>query len=684
MLCLLAAGLSRADETLESPLARFTVSSSHGNVVAGAAAIPVLGECLDLYLWRDDGGETRSSEADDQVTAARRDGDAWLFTCHNEKLGEAISKRYELTAGGLALAKTVTVGPLSRRGELHVRTVVALAPAYREGASYYSARQSWPAGSPERDLFGVQPAAEFATEVVSGAGWDNRFVVAFKSGAPALGHYRWAVRGQHVMPSTVIGAWGAQSAQALTYTPVGWHFQLQHTLDGEKAPVAATAHYLLCAGDVLDVWRHYRALPEQRAWEERPLPGWVSECKAGGFWHLSPGQDQAQIDAAHATAKRLDGKYLPLGVFAWSLDGDYETERPFVNEPGTLILTPEYMQSRVAAFQAEPHVRLGLYFQGSILESLTTAVRKHPEWTLQTRDGKPFSSGFRDNAAGDMPFLNPLDTAFCDHYRTRLQAVCKRYEPGWIYCDGGVAIETTDYRLRRPLLPDTWNRFYETQQTTVKASGPERAVLLNAQCWPYGDLYWLECSYFGAAAPWRDAIEFCFDTKVLHTPQRTMLPLYWNDETRYLALCIAFGFTPCTSGTVGGWDERVWRALDCAYAMRGAELVLSSRAVAPVWWRPETPAAERAVVCFAQRVGAALVVPVLNFGTTERVRVTVDRAETGLGRDLSAWLVHPFDTGADEALGPQPAGAGKLAFDLVLPTGFAGLRLLVLGAQPLL
>jgi hypothetical protein len=47
-----------------------------------------------------------------------------------------------------------------------------------------------------------------------------------------------------------------------------------------------------------------------------------------------------------------------------------------------------------------------------------------------------------------------------------------------------------------------------------------------------------------------------------------------------------------------------------------------------------------------------------------------------------AWSVHPFETGADEALGPCQPAEGKLVFHLAVPSGFAGLRLLVLGRQP--
>jgi hypothetical protein len=323
-----------------------------------------------------------SPEADFTVLAARRDGDRLALRCHNAALDLGVMKTYELVDGGRGLAKRTEVGPLQRRGELRVRSVVRLDPAYRDGSFYYTPRQSWPS-PPDRDLFGVQPASRFATEVVSGSGWDNRFVVAFKPGSPALGHYRWAIRDRHVMPSAVIGSWGQRSPTALTYTPDGWSHQLLHTLDGEREPVSATAHYLLVDGDHLDVWRHYRALPEHRAWEEEPVPEWVTKCGLGGFWHVSPGADEPQMRSAHESAGRRTDRYLPLGVFAWSLDGDYETQRPFINEPGRLIVTPEYFRAQVAAFQQDPRVRLGLYFQGALLERRTAALRDHPEWATR-------------------------------------------------------------------------------------------------------------------------------------------------------------------------------------------------------------------------------------------------------------------------------------------------------------
>lgn len=678
---LVASGFVSAGDVLRVGGAEFLISSRRGNLEGAGPGVELLAPCFDRYFWTDDLSETPSSEAEDRVVSRKVEGKALVFVCRNTKIPEKITKRYEVVGHGRVLAKTVTIGPLQRQGELRVRSVVNLAPQFHQEAYYYTPRQSW-GSAPERDLFGVQPATKFTPEVTSGSGWDNRFVVAFQVGdrrneALAIGHYRWAIRGQHVMPSAVIGAWGAQSAQALTYTATGWHFQLLHTLDGEKAPVSGTVHYLITSGDFLEVWRSYRAMPEHRAWEERPIPKWVTECKVGGFWHISPGSDQAQINDAHAVAQRL-GKPIPLGVFAWSLDGDYETKKPFLNEPGTLILTPEYMKARIAEFQSDPRVRLGLYFRGSLLDSASAAFRQHPEWAPQTKEGKPFFSGFRDNPTSDMYFFNVLDESWTRHYRNRLRAVCRTYRPGWIYCDGGAALETTDYRMRRPVLADTWNDFYRRQHELVHGSGGDRAVLLNAQCWPYGDLYWLECGFFSANVPWRQAVDFCYDTKILHTPERTILPLYWADHYRYLALCIAFGFTPCISGRVGGWDDSTWRALEVAFAMRTARLILSSRVVSPVWWRDNTP-----IVCFAEKVGDATVVPILNFSDHEKVSLTVDGKEAQVPASSQAWIVHPFESGKDEPLGLPTPIEGRFRFELAVPYGWEGLRLLVLGKQQL-
>ena len=521
--------------------------------------------------------------------------------------------------------------------------------------------------------------------MVSGAGWDNQFVAGFQPDGMAVGHYRHAVNGAHVMPSSV--PWGItdETYQGnLTYTPSGWHFQMLHTLDGEPGPVSATAHYMLCPGDFLDVWGRYRRLPEHQAWEDQPVLPWCQKVKVGGFWHMqsTAEQDEPQLSATHEVAESMDDGYVALGLFAWSLTGDYETEGTFVNESGELTITADYLKHQVAAFQQHERVRLGLYVQGALIERLSKAYKAHPEWALLDADGKPLDSGFRDNKTegAAMYFFNPLDPTWVRHYMDRVRAVMRTYSPGWLYCDGGAYIETTDHSARRPVLPSTWDGFYRRQLETVRRTDPRQAVLLNAQNFPYGDMYWLECGYFEEHVPWRQTVEFCFDTEILHRPERTILPLYWRDEKRYLAMCVVCGFTPCVSGQVGQWAPDVLRAIDVAYAMRRGEMVLSSRATRPVWWKDDTP-----VVCFAEKVDDKIVVPILNFGTEQAVDIVVNCAEAGIAdRQLKAWLVHPFEVSADEEITAPPEVDRERHFRLSVPHGFDGLRLLVLGDAPLL
>ncbi len=99
-----------------------------------------------------------------------------------------------------------------------------------------------------------------------------------------------------------------------------------------------------------------------------------------------------------------------------------------------------------------------------------------------------------------------------------------------------------------------------------------------------------------------------------------------------------------------------------------------------MWWKDDIP-----VVCFAEQVGKNIVIPVLNFGDNENVEITVNCAEVGIaGQHLKAWLVHPFEMGADEALQVPEEVDQKMHFRLAVPRGFAGLRLVVLGDTPLL
>jgi glucose-1-phosphate adenylyltransferase len=86
--------------------------------------------------------------------------------------------------------------------------------------------------------------------------------------------------------------------------------------------------------------------------------------------------------------------------------------------------------------------------------------------------------------------------------------------------------------------------FHHRLRETIQAADPECALLMNAQNMPYGDLYWLECSYFRPDAPWRETVEFCYEAEIHHAPERPMLPLYWHDEPRYLASMGIYTFRP--------------------------------------------------------------------------------------------------------------------------------------------
>ena len=208
--------------------------------------------------------------------AGRRHG---RFACRVPSLGIEVQKDYWIAAGGRALAKRVTVPRLTSRGILRVRSAVKLASSFHESASLYCQRQSW-TSSPETTLFGVRKAADITQPIVSGAGWDDRLVVAWNA-ANVLGHYRLQVRGEYVPPSSVIGAWGAQLDHALRYTPDGWDFELLHTMDGEPEAVDATVYYHLCNGDFRDLWREYRELPEFAPSNNSPVPEWVKRVAAG-------------------------------------------------------------------------------------------------------------------------------------------------------------------------------------------------------------------------------------------------------------------------------------------------------------------------------------------------------------------------------------------------------------------
>jgi hypothetical protein len=253
-------------------LGQFTISAAHGNIVsASRAGKTVLAPCYDQYLLQTD-TLARSDEREDEIVSQRRIQGGVSFECRNKRLGIRVTKAYGLTGDG-ALTKTITIQPLTSRGELHVYSVATLDPAFRQSALYYSPRQSW-ASAPERDLSGVQPAVKFTQDVVSGSGWDNRLVAGFLPSGGGIGHYRYAVNGRHVMPSAFTGSYGGADKHGLTYTPTGWHFEAFHILEGDRAPISATMHYYLTPGDYLDVWRHFRAQLTQRALENLPVRPW--------------------------------------------------------------------------------------------------------------------------------------------------------------------------------------------------------------------------------------------------------------------------------------------------------------------------------------------------------------------------------------------------------------------------
>lgn len=675
-LAALAPHASAASIVLHGDRGEFTISREHGNlqsITAGDRAIA--GPCADIYWWLDAEDKTVCDETTDVVTTCDAGEASVRLTCRIPALGIEVQKEYRLAAGGRALSKTVTVPRLSRPGILRVRSVVHLGEAFRQEAKLYCQRQSW-TSSRESTLFGIRQARDLTSPVTSGAGWDDRLVAAW-SAAQAIGHYRLLVRGKYVPPSSVIGAWGANLDHALRYTETGWDFELVHTMDGEPGPVDATVYYHLCSGDFRDLWREYRELPQFVEANTYPVPEWVKTTAAGGFWHLDPETTDRSLSDAHALATRLGDRSLPLGIFAWSLDGDYETEVPFLNEPGNLIVTPEWFAGRIAAFQSDSRVQMGAYIQGSLIDSATTAFAEHPEWAMQTAEGKPYFSGFRDNPLSEMHFVNIL-SPWAEHWLARVEAVCRRYDPGWIYLDGGAMFESTEYRLRRPLLPDQWMDLHRRLRQTVRSTGEQRGLLMNAQNHPYGDLYWLECPYFDAAVAWRDAVEFCYDTDIHHEPERAMLPLYWRDEPRYLALCVAFGFTPCLSGIPqnGSFSPAQWRAIDAAYWMRGARPVLTGGVVQPDWLAEDTD-----VIALPQRIGQFAVIPVLSMGEQERVRLSLSPGKLGLSVDapLRVRTQSPLRSAKLRDLGEVQPQEGKLAVELEMETGWEGLTLVILG-----
>ena len=675
-LCLLLATPSRAQQhlfTLPSG-ARFAVSLKDGHLASASLGdTRVLERCVDEYWLENEYGEVvaRSDESADRVTRVQRERDRLVLECQNEALGLRLTKTYAPASVPGALRKTVTVQSCSRRGALHLFSRVRLAPRFGQTALLYTPRQSWMG---QRLLFGVRPLSSVREPITSSSGWDNRFVVAFRRDRTlSVAHWRVLVDGVWVPPHGAIAEWGRESPFALTYLPDGWRWRLLHTVDGERT--SAAADYVLGRGDWYDAWASLLLMPECQATYRhlQTLPAWCREVTFGTFW--SPPHYEAQVRTSAELLQHL-GERAPLthGVFAWSLDGDYETDRPFLTETLEWVLTPQYLRQAVSALQSHPRSKVGLYIQGGLIDSMSDCYRQHPDWVIRDTEGKPVDSGFRDNPVGNMYTANPRVEGWVRHHLARIQAVCRTYDCGYIYLDGGGYGEAVDWSRRQAIRFSHYRRLNQRVFEAVRATGAERALLINSQNAPFADMSWLECGYFAPHVPWRETVEFCFDTKMQQPhPHYTLQPLYWQDEHRYLAMCIAFGFTPC--GDIGRRDQTTLRAVQVARRMKEAELIRRSDATAPVWWRDEVP-----VVTFALRRGNEVVVPVLHFGEGETVEVTVDLRAVGLAgnRPLRATVTQPLISRESRRVEPVPAGAGKVRFRLQVPAGWKGVTLIEL------
>jgi hypothetical protein len=665
-------GLARADAIVRDATGRcaFTVSAAHGNIVAAArAGRPALASCLDEYWLQVPDGSfpARSTEAADRVLSAARDAGGLRLTCRNEGLGLTVTKLYAAGPAPGSLRKTVTVGPVPGGRALHVFSRVRLARAFAEGAYLYTPRQSWVGRTL---LYGVRPLAEVKAPVTSSSGWDNRFVAAFRADrALAVSHWRAEVDGLWVPATGGIVEWGKESPCALTYLPDGWRWRL---LMAARSKTSAAADYVLHPGDWYDAWRLYLALPElRRAYSHLDrVPDWCRRVKYGTFWNPPFYEDAAK--GVKALCERLGpDACMTIGVFGWCLDGDFGTEKPFMTEGLSLAMTPDYMARAVAALQEDRRARVGPYIQGGLLDSESQAYRDHPDWVVRDAAGRPVDSGFADNPVGHMYSANPRVEAWVAHQLARVRAVCRRYRCGYIYLDGGGFAEGMDWARGDVSTFADCGRLNERFFGAVRATAADRGLLINSQNAPYADMSWLECGYFEPSVPWPDTVDFCFDTEAQSDPRYTLEPLYWRDNDRYLAMCIAFGFTPC-GGASAEMPEATWHAIEAAWRMKPGRLVLDSSATAPLWWREGVP-----VVTFAERVGADLIVPVLNFGEGEAVTVTVSPKAAGLTvARYGAEVTRPLVSATVEHPLSRTLGDGRLAFDLSVPTSWRGITLL--------
>lgn len=657
---------------------RFVVSLHDGHLIsASQGRSPIVQGCFDEYWQEGENGEIvgRTSEAQDRVTAVQGDPNRLRLECRNEAWGLRLTKVYAPLAGSEGLRKTVVVHPIRRPGGLHLFSRIRLAEPFRRAAWLYTPRQSWVG---RRLLYGVRPLTEVTEPITSGSGWDNRFVVAFQPDrSVALAHWRTSVEGTWVPAHGVITEWGRESPFALTYLPDGWRWRLLHTVDGQRA--SASADYVLFRGDWYEAWAIYQNRPDRKATYRHleATPAWTQRVKYGTFWN--PPHYRDWVPAVKQLCERLGPEaYLTLGVFGWSLDGDYETEHPFLMQTLHLVLTPRYFRQAIAALQEHPQAKVGLYIQGGLIDSESQCYRDHPDWVMRGADGQPIDSGFEDNAVGKMYTANPLVEEWVEHHLARIRAVCQAYHCGFIYLDGGGYWEGVDRARRQAIHFAHCRRLNESVLRTVRSTGRDRGLLINSQNAPFADLSWLECGYFDPSVPWRETLDFCFDTECQSDPRYTLEPLYWRDNDRYLAMCIAFGFTPC--GEVGPEKpEATWRAVEAAWQMKQARLIYHSAATSPVWWRDGVP-----IATFAMRRGQEIVVPVLNFSDREEVEVTVDLEMVGLRpeKPIEATFYQPLLSADLQPIEPAKLSGGKATFKLKVPLSWRGITLLTIPVDP--
>lgn len=657
--------------------AKFVLDDRHGSLAsASLRGQELLAACFDEYWSQGDdlSFSNRSSEAEDEVVATKRSAGRVEYVCQNAPFNLTLTKIYTFGPVPGSLRKTVILKPFSQRRVVHIFSRVCLAYSFARDAWLYTPRQSWLGRTL---LYGARKLADIREPIMSTSGWDNRLVVAFRPGrTAAVSHWLAQMDGVWVPCSVGIAEWGKEPATALTYMPDGWRFRLLMACEGQAT--SAACDYVLHRGDWYDSWRLYRSLPELRQTYAHldTLPPWCPKIKYGSFWSPPHYQDYA------ATVKKLCDRLGPdsfftMGVFAWSLDGDYETDRPFMTEGLSLVLTPEYFARCISALQEDPRAKVGLYIQGGLIDSESQLYRDHPDWVVRDSQGRPLDSGFADNPVGRLYMANPRHEPWVDHQLARVRAVCQRYDCGFIYCDGGGYVEIMEWASRQVINAAHCRRLNERFLKAVRSTGASRGLLINSQNMPFADLSWLECPYFEPAMPWRDTVDFCFDTECQSDPRYTLEPLYWRDNDRYLAMCIAFGFTPC--GDVSpDMPAATWRAVEAAYRMKPAQLIFDSHATSPVWWRDDVP-----VVTFAERLGDEVIVPVLNFTQQDRVTVEVDLAAVGLDKTerLRATVYQPLLSAEISKIQGRPVGKHKLAFELLVPPSWRGITLLSLSRQ---